>query len=245
VRGGSGTLSRLAPTDIIAVLDLHGAQPGQRLFHLTPDQVPAPFGVEVVQVTPTTIALMFEHSSSKLVPILPAVDGKPAPGFVVGKITSDPPNVEIVGAETAVKRAAAALTESVSVAGARDHVRATATVGVLDSALRLKTSRTAIVDVQILPAPLERVLKGLPVHWQQLSPNLMAEFVPATVDVTVRGSREELARLGLADVHTWVDLTGVGAGEYSLPVRAEAAHDAGVTHVEPATVRVRIIRDKS
>jgi hypothetical protein len=149
-------LSRLAPTDIIAVLDIHGAQPGQRLFHLTPDQVRAPFGVQVVQVTPTTIALMFEHSAAKLVPILPTVDGKPAPGYVVGRITTDPPMVEVIGPETSVKRAAAALTESVSVAGARDHVRATATVGVLDSTLRLKTARTAMVDVEILPAGAEK-----------------------------------------------------------------------------------------
>ena len=50
VRGGSGTLSRLTPVDIVAVLDLRGAQVGQRLFHLTPEQVRIPFGVEKKQI---------------------------------------------------------------------------------------------------------------------------------------------------------------------------------------------------
>ena len=36
VRGASGDLSRLSPGDLVAVVDLHGARAGQRLFHLTP-----------------------------------------------------------------------------------------------------------------------------------------------------------------------------------------------------------------
>ena len=52
VRGSSGALGRVSPGDIVAVLDLRSARPGRRLFQLTPEQVRAPFGVEVFQVTP-------------------------------------------------------------------------------------------------------------------------------------------------------------------------------------------------
>lgn len=156
VRGGSATLSRLSAADIVAVLDLRGAQVGQRLFQLTPDRVRLPFGVEVVQLTPSTVALMFENSASKQVPIVPAVTGRPAPGFVVGRMTSDPERVEIVGPESAVKRATVALSEPVSVADARRDVRAVVTVGLLDPALRLKGARSATINVQILPAPSDR-----------------------------------------------------------------------------------------
>jgi YbbR domain-containing protein len=245
VRGGSGTLSRLSPSDIVAVLDLHGAQEGQRLFHLTSDQVRVPFGVDVVQITPTTIALMFERSATKRVPVVPGIDGKPAPGFVIGKVTSDPDSVEIVGPETSVRRAAPALTEPISVAGSRETVRGTVTVGLVDSMLRLKTTRSAVVEVQIVRAPLERTVRGLPVHWRNLNANLTAQFVPATVDVVVRGSREALNRIGAGDLTAYVDLSGVGAGEYALPVRAESTREAGVTEIDPAMVKVRITRDKN
>src|SRR2546428_8704208 len=60
VRGSSGALARISPGDIVAVLDLRGAHVGGRLYHLTSDQVRAPFGVEVVQITPATIAMIFE-----------------------------------------------------------------------------------------------------------------------------------------------------------------------------------------
>ena len=164
VRGGSGALSRLSPVDIVAVLDLRGAQPGQRLFHVTPDQVRVPFGLEIVQITPSSVAFVFEKSASKQVPVLPAVEGKPAPGFVLGKVSADPDTVEIVGPESSVKRAAAALTEPVSVAGATEAVRHTVTVGMLDSTLRLKASRTAVVDVQIFPGPAERTVHNVAVR---------------------------------------------------------------------------------
>ncbi|MEP7308307.1 MAG: CdaR family protein [Acidobacteriota bacterium] len=246
VRGGSGTLSRLSPADIVAVVDLHGARAGQRLFHVTPDQVRVPFGVEIVQITPSTVALVFEVSASKLVRVVPAYDGKPAPGFIVGKVTSVPETVEIVGPESAVKRAAAALTEPISVAGARETVRGTVPVGVFDSTLRLKTSRTVVVDVQILTAPLERVVHGLPVRWRNLSPNLVLRFTPVVVDISVRGTRESLNRIGADDLSAFVDVMGLGAGDYSLPVRAESARtEAGVFQIEPSKVQVRITSDKN
>jgi len=65
VRGTSGLLSRLAPGDVVAVLDVGDAKAGRRQFQLTPDRVRVPFGVEVVQVTPETVAMDFERSDAK------------------------------------------------------------------------------------------------------------------------------------------------------------------------------------
>jgi len=41
-------------------------------------------------------------------------------------------------------------------------------------------------------------------------------------------------------VTTYVDVGGLGAGEYPLSVHADASSRAGITHVEPTTVQVRI-----
>lgn len=244
VRGGSDTFSRLTTADIVAVLDLHGAAPGQRFFHLTPDRVRVPFGVEIVQITPATVAMVFENSATRLVSVVPAHDGQPAPGFVVGRVRSHPEQVEIVGPESSVKRAEPALTEPLSVSGSRKTVRGMVTVGMPDSTLRLKTTRSVEVEVEIVPAPFERIVRSLPVHWRQLPPNLTAQFVPATVDVTVRGDRDAVDRIGADEVSAYVDLSGVGAGEYARPVHAESTRNAGVTRIQPPTVQVRITRDK-
>ena len=245
VRGVSGTLSRISPGDIVAVLDLRGARAGERLFHLTPEQVRAPFGVEVVQVTPPTVAVVFEKAASRNVPIKPATEGRPAAGYIVGKTTADPPTVEVVGPESAVRRVTDALTEPVSVAGAVRPVQETVTVGTLDPAVRVKTQRTVQVTVQIVPAPLEQTVRDRPVLLRNLAANLTATPIPFEVDVTLRGSREALARIQPDDATAYVDLTDMGAGEYTVTVHAESSRDAGVARIEPAAIAVRITSAKN
>jgi YbbR domain-containing protein len=244
VRGASGTLSRVSTGDVVAVLDLRSARSGRRLFPLTPDQVRAPFGVAVVQVQPSALAMAFEPSASRQVPVVPAVDGRPAPGYVVGPMTADPKEVEVIGPESAVRRVTEALTEPVSVSGARDHVRQSVILGLIDPSLRLKNARAATVTVQIVPAPLERTLRSRPVHLRNVPVNLEAQAIPSAVELTLRGSREALARVEADDIVAYVDLAGLGPGEYSLTVHADSSPEAGVTHVEPSSVQVRVSSGK-
>lgn len=242
VRGGSGTLSRVLAGDVVAVLDLRTARVGRRVFPLTSDQVRVPFGVDVVQITPSAIAMEFELSATRQLPVAPAVDGRPAPGYIIGTKTADPPTVEVIGPESAVKRASEVVTESVSVAGARDHIRDTVTLGLLDPSLRLTSTRSAVVTVQILPAPIEKTFRSRPIHLRNVSPGLTAQAEPAMVDVSLRGSRDALQRFEADDVTAYVDLGGLGAGTYQLTVHADAVRDVGVTRVEPTTVEIRITR---
>jgi YbbR domain-containing protein len=245
VRGVSGTLSRLSPGDIVAVLDLRGARAGERLFHLTPEQVRVPFGVEVIQVTPPTVAVVFEKAASRHVPIRPLTEGKPAAGYLVGKGTADPPTVEVVGPQSAIRRVTEAITEPVSVEGALRPVQETVTVGTLDSAVRVKTQRTTKVTVQIVPAPLEQTVRNRPVRLRNLGPNLTAAVVPSDVDVTLRGNREALSRIDPDDVTAFVELKDFGVGEYTLTVDADSSRDAGVARIEPAAIQVRITSAKN
>ena len=240
VRGASSTLSRVGAGDIVAVLDLRGVRPGRRLFQLSPEQVRAPFDVQVVQVSPASVAMVFENSATQQVPIAPSIEGTPAPGYVVGKVTVEPESVEVTGPESAVSQATEALTEAVSVAGARDPVTENVTVGLVDPALRLKNPRPATVRVEVLPGPRERTLHSQAVRLRNLGENLTAQAMPSTVEVVLRGSREGLSRLEPGHVNAFVDLLGLGPGEYPLDVRVDASADAFVARIDPAAVRVHI-----
>jgi YbbR domain-containing protein len=149
VRGSSGALNRTAAGELVAVLDLRSARPGRRLFHLGGTDVRTPFGVDVVQVNPSTIPMAFELSGSKIVPIVPTVEGNPADGFVVGAVTSDPATVEVLGPISALARLTQAMTEPVTVSGASASITETVNIGVDDVSVRLKTPQMAKVVVQI------------------------------------------------------------------------------------------------
>jgi hypothetical protein len=78
VRGTSTSLGRLTTGDVKAVLDVATARPGRNLFHIGPDLVSAPFGVEVSYAGPATVALQFERQLTKTVPVKPDVEGDAA-----------------------------------------------------------------------------------------------------------------------------------------------------------------------
>lgn len=240
LRGPSSSLRRLAPGDLVAVLDVKSARPGRRLFHLTPEDVRAPFGVEVTQVNPPAIPMTFEVAGSREVPVKPAVEGDPAPGYVVGKITADPATVVVIGPQSNLSRLTEAMTEPVTIDGARSDRRESVTIGVTDPVLRLRTPERGQVSVQILPAPIERLLANVPVHLRNVGPGLSAQVLPATVSVRARGFKNVLDDLRADSVNGFVDLVGLGPGRYDLPVRVDPTRGFGVAEVEPPNVTVRV-----
>lgn len=240
LRGSSALLGRLQPSDAVAVLDLVTARPGSRMFHLRSDEVRAPYGVEVAQVVPSTIALDLETSGRRTVPIVPALDGEPAPGFVIGRVTADPATVEVAGPESRLKQLTGATTEPVEVNGSRTRVRDVVTVGITDSAVRLVQARDATVTVDILPAPVERDLAGVPVRWRNLGTGLRAEVRPTLTRITVRGRRDALAELRAGSIDAFVDLAGLGPGRYNLRVQVDPSQSFGLSAIEPAAVDVTI-----
>ncbi|MGH9201356.1 MAG: CdaR family protein, partial [Vicinamibacterales bacterium] len=164
VRGSSGMLGRLGPGDLSAVIDLRNARPGRRLFHLTADEINAPYGVDIVQVAPATLPIGFEHSIVRVVRIRPSIEGRPAPGYEVGEITADPATVEVVGPESSLRGLEEAMTEPISVENATRPLREVVTIGVADPAVRLRTPQTASVTVPIIAGSSMRILKGVPVR---------------------------------------------------------------------------------
>ncbi len=240
LRGSSGVLSRIEPGEVIAVLDLAGARSGSRLFPFRNDEVKAPYGVEVAQVTPGTLALDLERSATRTVPIVPALDGEPAAGFVVGRVTSEPATVQIVGPESRIRQLAEATTEPVSIAGAHDRVRDVVTVGVADSAVRLTQAQSATVIVEIWTAPVDRTLGGVAVRPRNLAKGLHALVAPAAAEITVRGPGEAVAGLRADALNAFVDLAGLKPGRYNLRVQTEPSQSFGVSTITPAVVDVTI-----
>lgn len=241
LRGSSSLLSRIQPGDVVVVLDLATARAGSRLFHLRNDEVRAPFGVEVAQVLPATLSLSLEQSASRVVPIVPATEGEPAPGFVAGRISSSPATVEVVGPESRLRQIAQATTEPVPIAGARERVRDVVNVGVEDSSVRLKQPQSAEVFVEIWPAPVERDVGGVPIRWRNLGAGLRApQVVPSLARISVRGRSAALANIRPDTIEAFVDLAGLGPGRYNLRVQVDPSHDFGISAITPPVVAVVI-----
>jgi len=240
VRGTADVLGRIAPGDLVASVDLSSAQPGRRLFHLSPERVKVPFNVEVAQVTPSSVAIRFEPSATRIVPVNPSIEGEPAPGFMVGQVTAQPPVVEVVGPESMLRGVSEAITEPIWVGSARSDVRSSVVLGVADEGVRIKTARTAVVLVAIDPAPAEKQLSNVPVRARNMRNGLSAKISPPAVKVRVRGTQDAIEKIRDSSIVAYVDLEGIFEGDYGLPVRLEPTAGVGVDQLDPAIVNIHV-----
>jgi YbbR domain-containing protein len=240
LRGSSTVLSRLEAGEVVAVIDLENARPGPRLFHIRNEDVRAPYGVEVAQVVPGTLAIEFEKSGHRVIPVIADIEGDPAPGFIIGSVSAEPATVEIVGPESRVKKVDQATTEQVDVQNARDNVRDVVAVGVTDSAVRLVRPQDVTVMVDVMPAPIERELSGVPVRARNLAKGLQHRITPQQVTVAIRGRKEALVGIRPDSIDAFVDLDGLGDGRYNLRVQVDPSQQFGVTRMTPQDVTVII-----
>lgn len=237
VRGSSGILSRITAGELVAVLDLRDARPGPRLFTLAGSDVRAPFGVQVVQVTPSNVSITLERSATKIVPVVPEVDGEPAPGFIVGTISADPATVAVVGPSSALARMTTAITEPVSVEGVRASISEFVNVGAAIPSVRLREPQRVRVSVEVVPAPADWAVADIPLV--VLNATRITEVTPDSVTLHVRGPRD-LMRSGAGGFEAWIDVADLRAGQYELRVRVATPARVALVRVDPSEVRVRI-----
>ena len=240
LRGTSTSLGRLTSGDLKAVLDVATAKPGRNQFQMSPENVSAPFGVEVSHASPATVPLVFERQVSRDVPIKPEIEGEPAPGFEVRRVTVQPASVEVVGPESALRELSEVTTDPIELKASAAEVRETVRIGIPDSLARLRVPQSVLVTIDIQPVRTERAISGVPVRMPKLRSGQRAQSTPPNVTVTVRGDGGTLKTLGVGSVEAVVDLAGLGAGRYTLPVRVEPSRLFGVVRVDPPQVQVTI-----
>jgi YbbR domain-containing protein len=151
VRGTDTEVSGFGPGDIRVIVDLGDAGAGTNLMALRPELVEAPLGVEVLSIEPGTVTVTLERSIRKDVPVAPFIDGQPAPGFQVGRISVVPATVPVIGPESRFVRPVSVVTDRIRLDGHRTRVEAEVNVASVDSQVRLAAPQTVRVVVEIVP----------------------------------------------------------------------------------------------
>jgi len=240
LRASPGIIQRIGPGDVSAQVDLAGLQEGEHIVHLTDKSIRMPFGVKVVKITPSILTLNLEKTLQKVVPVRPRLVGRPAAGFEVGEVTTDPRDVRIAGPRSRVQEVESAYTEPLSIEGADNSVTDAVNMGLEDPMLRILGSPRVRATVRIQEVEGERKLEDVPIEVRAGT----GAVRPATVDVVLAGPASLLRSLGRGDVHPWVDLSAPRAGEAAQVAVDLAPGHAGlrVKSLSPAEVSARAPR---
>jgi len=237
LRGPASQLSGLGPGDLSVVVDLDGARPGRRLFALTSTLATAPYGVEVLQITPATLTLSFEGRAVRLLPVRPQIEGTPVPGHSVTNVSVTPSQVRIEGPESAVAVLTEVPTEPVSVERATTLVREAVALDLPESGVRLSGGAgTAVVTVTVSADTTERTIAAVPIAVRGGPPGAVA--MPATAAVIVQGAADVVTGLTPGDILLFVDALDAVAPGREATVHAESSPRFVVRSIAPPSVRI-------
>jgi YbbR domain-containing protein len=143
-------------------VDLTRAHGGD--VRLDEDLVKTPEGVRVSSVTPSEIHVELEPRAAREVPVQPILEGEPAEGYRVAKVTAEPARVRVDGAKSVVDAMARAPTRPLRVADARGQVTAQVALEPPPLHARILEQTAVTVRADIEPAMVERVLDHMPVR---------------------------------------------------------------------------------
>ncbi|MBI2116508.1 MAG: YbbR-like domain-containing protein [candidate division NC10 bacterium] len=117
LRGPKTLVTTLASREV----DLEGLPKsfveGENVIAIRPETVRVPRGIEVVEVTPRRVRVVLDAMAVREVEVSPRVEGAPAKGFALKRVTSTPARIRMAGPKNELRRLTRVYTVPISLDG--------------------------------------------------------------------------------------------------------------------------------
>lgn len=236
VLGLRSRLNRVVDRDILAVLDLKYVKHGESTLRLVPEIVQVPRGLQVLRVNPSRVRVTLEASATGKVRVVPKLQGTPARGYRVSRVSVDPTEVEIRGPRSEVAKVKVVETEQVSVDGVRESVERESPLLGLPPQVRPIHRKEVAVRVEVVEEEATRRLANVPLQVRQ--GEWKARVAPESVEVTVKGPASRVQALSPTDILAEVDLRELAPKNYRLPPKVQVPSTVILVEVRPGRVQV-------
>jgi YbbR domain-containing protein len=154
LRGPSSLIREMSAKDISTVIDLDQMPlNGDTTVPLNAQHVHAPFGVEVVRVTPPRVRVSLEPTDSKYVHVLPATMGHVAQGYEVDAILVKPDQVKAEGPASHIRGLDSVMTTEIDLTGKKSTIIQTVDLDLPDTLVRFPETTPIRVEVKIRRKP--------------------------------------------------------------------------------------------
>ena len=186
-----------------------------------------------------SISLTRGYPEAQLI-VKPKIIGKPAPGYYISEILSNPNEIKIFGNYSKISKIEFLETIAIDVSG----ITKTLSVKVppaLEEGLNIAEGEVELIEVsiQVKEAVIQKTLKDVSVIPQNFSPFVPFEIKPKVVDITVEGKNMLIDKLG-KDIKSFVEFTDDFMVEQKVKVQVELPEGISLIKVEPEAVTVLI-----
>jgi YbbR domain-containing protein len=179
----------------------------------------------------------------KQLTVKPKIIGKPAPGYYISEILSNPDEIKIFGNYSKISNIEFLETIPIDVSG----ITKTLSVKVppaLEEGLNIVEGEVELIEVaiQVKEVIIQKILKNILVVPQNLSPFVSCEIKPEVVDITVEGKNVLIDKLEEENIKAFVKFTDNFRIEQKVKVQVDLPEGISLIKLEPEEVTVLINR---
>lgn len=219
LQGGRGKLDEMNPSNLVALADVTGLRPGDRVARLYDlVRMDLPEDVRVTEVTPRSVTLHLETVVERDVPVEARFEGQLPAGFRRASVTVTPERVRLRGPESHVNAFEHIFTETISLSDLREsRTFPQVAVDIPDHKVTPLDASVG-VSVEVSEEQSEQRFTNVPVRTPSGAP-----AAPSTATVVLRGPRSVIESLKPEDVRLVIEPTedGPSAPRLSLPPGAQ------------------------
>jgi YbbR domain-containing protein len=242
VRGPRSVILDLRNRNITRPVDLSSAQPGTIVIKNDERSIPLPKGILVQRLQPTNITLLLDQLIQKNLPIKTVIEGKPAAGYEVGKISIDPDHLVISGPQDILGRETSLATYAIDLKGLERSTTLQVHLNLKPEFFDLIGETVVTAQIELKEKREERTIDVVPVTARE--PHAPVKINPRTISVKASIPQNLIRKT--ADLTTLLEATvatGSVTSESTVPVevtgRAVPGHEpVKIISISPSEVLV-------
>ncbi len=117
LRGPKTLVTTLASREVVLEGLPKNFVEGENVIAIRPEAVRVPRGIEVVEVTPHRVRVVLDAMAVREVEVSPRIEGAPAKGFILKRVTSTPARIRMAGPKNELRRLTRVYTVPISLDG--------------------------------------------------------------------------------------------------------------------------------
>jgi len=241
VQGPRTLLSSLDPTRINLSLDLSEAKTGHSSYHIFPEQIVLPRGLQASRINPAQIDFEFSRVITKELPVRTKTEGECARGYKISQISVTPARVNLTGAAQELSRMDYVEAEPVSLKDRNETFRTV--VPLVIGAIHISRAEPKKVEIQVEIAKnlIQRWFKGIPIKVAGL-PGNKYQIHPSRMELLLQGPELILSELKPEEIKVFLEGSGLSSGKYRRRAIIELPEELSLLDSKPPWFNLEISR---
>lgn len=220
VSGMEEALKKISSDDIKIEIDSEMFTEGPFVYEITSNDVSLPSSVSFVNVFPKILQLELDKKIKSSIPLKPQFTGNLKGGKTVLSFKIEPPTVEVMGPESAIKNLKSIPTQPIFL-GDREGDFTIPVVPIVDDPEFEVIERVGGHNLIVFcgEKKIQKIIENVKIYISRLNPSFNSELNPPQISVVIEGTKNEIDKIKNDDIFAQIDVGGLTVSDTSYKIK--------------------------